>query len=302
MQTIKSLLLATELKPEREASLVAVAAGLAGGQKTQVYLLHVIEPLRNFQNPALGHRYARAQEHFAEPAMEELKQRLEEKQVTVGQCVIESGSVSDSIVSAASQLNAELIVLGAGDFSANRAVGLTALSVMEHAAQPVLVVHPEMPGAPFRTILCPVDHSRVSLRGLRNAIRLARTYGAKLIVLSVLPEVSWLTAAAEIGEITDVKTEYEAQWCEELDRVMASISFDGVSHTLELERGVPHEKIITAAQKYNADLIVMGATGRSGLVRVLLGSTTRRVLRDLPCSMLTVREQNVLEGDDSVRQ
>jgi len=54
-----------------------------------------------------------------------------------------------------------------------------------------------------------------------------------------------------------------------------------VVHTLVLERGVPHEQIIAAAQKYSADLIVMGATGRSGLVRDLLGSTPRRVLRDL---------------------
>jgi len=71
----------------------------------------------------------------------------------------------------------------------------------------------------------------------------------------------------------------------------------GVVHTLVLERGVPHEQIIAAAQKYSADLIMMGATGRSGLVRDLLGSTPRRVLRDRPCSLLTVRQQDVVDDD-----
>lgn len=298
MQSKKSFLLATDLIPDHESSMVSVAAGLARGLNAQVHLLYVIEPLRHFENPALSHRYTQAQERFAEPAMEHLKQRLKQKHVSVGHSSIECGPVADSIVSAAAQRNAQFIVLGAGNVTAHRAVGLTASSVMEQAAQPVLVVHPELTGGTFRTILCPVDHSRVSLRGLRNAIRLAKIYEARLIVLSVLPEVSWLNAAAETGEITDVKTEYELQWCEELDRVMAGVSFEGVSHTLELERGVPHEKILTAARKYAADLIVMGATGRSGLVRVLLGSTTRRVLRDLPCSMLTVREQD-LSGEES---
>ena len=39
----------------------------------------------------------------------------------------------------------------------------------------------------------------------------------------------------------------------------------------------------------------MGATGRTGLVRVLLGSVTRRVLRQLPCSLLLVKDQTVFE-------
>jgi hypothetical protein len=39
----------------------------------------------------------------------------------------------------------------------------------------------------------------------------------------------------------------------------------------------------------------MGATGRTGIVRVLLGSVTRRVLRQLPCSLLLVKDQAVFE-------
>jgi universal stress protein E len=114
-------------------------------------------------------------------------------------------------------------------------------------------------------------------------------------VLSVVPEVSWLTAAVETGELADAKVEYEHKWCEELETFLAGISFDGVSYRKELRSGVPHEQIVAAAKEYQADLIAMGATGRTGLVRVLLGSTTRRVLHDLPCSLLIVKQEDVIE-------
>jgi hypothetical protein len=43
----------------------------------------------------------------------------------------------------------------------------------------------------------------------------------------------------------------------------------------------------------------MGATGRSGLVRLLLGSTTRRVLAELPCSLLTVKQNDLFDDSGS---
>lgn len=293
MKTLKSLLFAIDITPASREALKTVIK-LAIASQAQVHVLHVIEPL---QHTSLQHLYTRFEKQRTREFLQAVEKELIEKGVNFGGCTEVAGSVSDTIISTASQLAGELIVLGAGNLSANRAVGLTAQSVMEHAEQPVLVVHPDSPSPDLRTILCPVDHSSVSRRGLRNAIRLAKMLGSQLIVLSVIPEVSWLTAAAEIGEITDAKAEYEAQWCEELDRFTASINFDDVPYTQALERGVPHEQIIAAAKKYSADLIVMGATGRSGLLRVLLGSTTRRVLRNLPCSLLTVRQQDVVDDE-----
>jgi nucleotide-binding universal stress UspA family protein len=54
--------------------------------------------------------------------------------------------------------------------------------------------------------------------------------------------------------------------------------------------GVPQEEIAAAAKELGSDLIIMGATGRTGLVQVLLGSTTRRLMRVMPCSLLTVKQ------------
>jgi nucleotide-binding universal stress UspA family protein len=140
-----------------------------------------------------------------------------------------------------------------------------------------------------------VDQSRTSFRGLQNAVRLAKAIGGELFVLSVIPEVSWLTAAVETGVLTDAKVEHATEWTQEFDQFIQKIDFSGVSWKSEVRFGVPHEQITAAAKELGSDLIVIGATGRTGLVQVLLGSTTRRLLRDLPCSLLTVKQDDVLE-------
>jgi hypothetical protein len=57
--------------------------------------------------------------------------------------------------------------------------------------------------------------------------------------------------------------------------------------------GTPHRAIVQAAREHQTDLVVMGATGRTGLVRMMMGSVTRRVLQDLPCSILTVHDEDL---------
>ena len=53
--------------------------------------------------------------------------------------------------------------------------------------------------------------------------------------------------------------------------------------------GSPFLEIIQYAKENNVDLIVMGTHGHSGLVHVLLGSVTERVVRKAPCPVLTIR-------------
>lgn len=65
----------------------------------------------------------------------------------------------------------------------------------------------------------------------------------------------------------------------------------------EVRSGIPHEEIVAAAEKHQADLLVMGSTGRTALLRLLMGSVTRRVIQHLPCSLLTVKQEDLLNDD-----
>jgi len=290
MRQLQSILLATDLYPASQEA-AQVAGQLASAFGSRVTLLHVLEPMPYW--PIALHE---VQQQAARP-LQELGQRLAAQNIPVAESAIVTGPPADTIVSKANEIDADLILIGAGERSRfdRFSVGPVATAVIEHAPQPVLAVRPGEPRLQFRKILCPVDLSNVSGRGLRNAIRLARVLGGELVILSVVPEVNWLTAAVETGQFAGAKAEYENKWREEFDRFLANIPTHEVKAKTEVRHGTPHQQIIAAAQDHQADVIVMGATGRTGLVRVLLGSTTRRMLEQLPCSLLTVKEEDVLE-------
>jgi nucleotide-binding universal stress UspA family protein len=283
MGTLRSILLATDFRLSSQGAAEATSL-LAKTFSARVTALHVRErflswPVDPFEN------------------QDRLTKQLVAQKVELKEFLVHAGPVADTVVSKAHELEVDLLVMGLGEKvqDGQLVVGPVAESILERADSPVLAINPHGPRLAFKTILCPVDNSRVSRRALEDGIQLARALGGRLVVLSVIPDVSWLTAAVETGQLSGAKLEHESQWLKEFDEFLATVSFDGVEWEKEVRHGSPHEQITAAAQERGADLLVMGATGLSGIVRVLLGSVTRRVLRQLPCSLLLVKDQTVFE-------
>ncbi len=289
MRKLHSILLATDFRPASDEA-AKVAVQLVSTFDSRVTVLHVLEPVPH------GQVAEHIQRNVAAEQLRELVGRLSEN-VAIADSFVVTGPPADTIVQKANAIDADLILIGAGERSRfdRFSMGPVATAVLEHAPQPVLAVRPGEPAVRFRKILCPVDQSGASARGLRNAIRLARAHGGELVILTVVPEVSWLSAAWETGQLADAKAEHECKWLEEFERFLAGIPTHNVTATKEVRHGSPHQQIVTAARDHQADVIVMGATGRTGLVRVLLGSTTRRLLEHLPCSILTVKDEDAVE-------
>jgi nucleotide-binding universal stress UspA family protein len=283
MGPLRSILLATDYRLASQGAAEATVR-LATTFGSRVTALHVREeflswPVSPFEN------------------QDRLSGQLVAQKVELSEFLFHAGPPADTVVGKAQELEVDLLVIGAGEQvrDGQLVVGPVAESILERADSPVLAIHPHGPRLAFQSVLCPVDHSRVSRRALEDAIQLAHALGGRLVVLSVIPDVSRLTAAVETGHLSGAKLEHEAQWLKEFDEFLATVSFDGVEWQREVRHGSPHEQITAAAQERGADLLVMGATGRTGLVRVLLGSVTRRVLRQLPCSLLLVKDQSVFE-------
>jgi len=294
MRVLKSILLATDFQPaSQDATNVAVELATAFG--SHITLLHVIEPVPNWPLPL--------NEDGKQAPLQKVSAALVEQKVQVAESSIVVGPPANTILNKAQEINADLILIGAGNRTGQFRFsgGPTAQTVIEQASQPVLAVRPGHPPVKFQKILCPVDQSSTSAQGLRNAIRLAHVFGGELVILTVVPEVNWLTAAVETRQFADARTEYELKWRDEFDQFLATIPTQDVKSQTEIRYGAPDEQIIATAEKHQADVMIMGATGRTGLVRVLLGSTTRRVLERLPCSLLTVKDEDIMGGSVSGR-
>lgn len=138
---------------------------------------------------------------------------------------------------------------------------------------------------PIRVILHPTDFSERSQHALHMASALARDYQARLVLLHVV--VRPFLAHGE-GIIPPDPTDLYAESQALLNQVTVPIS--GISVERRLEEGDPPDVILHVAKELPADLIVMGSHGRTGLSRVLMGSTAEQVLRRAPCPVLTVTQ------------
>jgi nucleotide-binding universal stress UspA family protein len=59
----------------------------------------------------------------------------------------------------------------------------------------------------------------------------------------------------------------------------------GLKVTTSVEQGDPKSKILDAASKWRVDLIVLGARGRKGVARFLIGGVSEAVVRHATCSV-----------------
>ncbi len=301
MRQLQRILLATDFRP---ASLEAVhvASHLARTFGSQLLLLHV--------QPS-GPRWSVPAHPSGGQAIESLRQvseQLTHQGVQVCELPDVVGSPADIIVDTAHRLDVDLILIGAGERSKfdTFAVGPIAEMVMQHATQPVLAIRPEPPKTQFQKVLCPIDHSDASLRALRNAIRLTKAFHGELVVLSVVPPVrplksKWIVPPVNWviyggSSMSDVvAAEHEATWRSECDEFLKQVDLGDVKWSRVVRSGVPQEEIVEAVNEHDADVLVMGSTGRTGLMRLLMGSVTRRVIQHLPCSLLTVKREDALD-------
>jgi len=141
----------------------------------------------------------------------------------------------------------------------------------------------------FRRIVCPTDFSVTARRACDYAAEIARTFAAEVILLHVVPQLdypmrSFGMAVAdphlheELGRRAREVLATETQRLDPATRIVT-----------EVREGVVHEQIIACAKAHEADLIVMGTHGHTGLAHFVLGSTTERVVRMAQCPVLTVR-------------
>jgi nucleotide-binding universal stress UspA family protein len=139
----------------------------------------------------------------------------------------------------------------------------------------------------FNNVLCPIDFSETSIRALTYATALARWYDTQLEVLHVVPafDHDGPPTHCDVAGGTGPSRE---QLIVEIERAISTAGASRLKSRALAEEGRAHEIIVCRARVLPADLLVMGTHGRSGVNRLLLGSVTEKVLRQVECPVLTV--------------
>jgi nucleotide-binding universal stress UspA family protein len=144
-----------------------------------------------------------------------------------------------------------------------------------------------------RSILLPTDFSECARHAVPVAAEFARLLGARVVCLHVVepvvqPAVGWTPLAeplpsAELGE------QLEETAARDLPAFSRSEEFEGLEVEDVIARGEPAAEIVRAAEERGAGLIVISSHGRTGLGRILFGSTAESVVRHARCPVLVVK-------------
>ena len=147
----------------------------------------------------------------------------------------------------------------------------------------------------FSKIVAATDFSEDSNLALTYAQELAVKFSADVVLLHVDQPLAPVMMTPELGPSMDVGAmgriaeEQRMLAQKELDKIAGKLREGGLKVKVQLKVGSPFLEILHAAQSENADLIVLGTHGRTGLAHVLLGSVAERVVRKAHCPVLTIR-------------
>jgi nucleotide-binding universal stress UspA family protein len=141
----------------------------------------------------------------------------------------------------------------------------------------------------IRRILCPVDLSETSKPAFEYAVALAAQLGAELELLHVYQSPAYALPEGGLEIPVGLEVELENRLQQQLDAFVKHSTDISVKITTVLGKGIPYVEITHAAKQRQADLIVIGTHGRTGLAHLLIGSVAEWVVRTSEVPVLSIR-------------
>lgn len=282
----KRIFMATDLSARCDRAL-ARAARLASSWQSELIVAHVVhaaEVARRDQVTNSVPSWRRSQS-WVGTLLAKLDEDLDAEGINAKSRVV-VGSPADAVQQGVSDEEAGLVVLGiAKDARMDRIqLGSTVDMLLRHCRVPVLNVRGRA-RADYRHILVATDFSAPSMQALRLAARWFE--GARLSVFHAYTppgstkatqpasEDSWRAAATQECAVHLTKAHLPETAIGSVQQV--------------IERGEPQALLADYVAIAGVDLVVLGSQGRTGLARVLLGSTAENLLHSLDCDTLVVR-------------
>lgn len=181
---------------------------------------------------------------------------------------------------AAREKEAGLVVLGGRKGSGHKFGGSTAFHIVQSVNVPTLIAVPS--DRDPQRVLAAVDLSHAVGPTITAAQQIAGFLGAELKVIHVaepMPDIpSYTIDLPEEQNVKRAKEEFE-------QAVRPLVGGDIVTEVIS---GSAEAAIGKQVQEWGADIVVIGSHGKGWVERILLGSTTQRLIRNMPASLLVV--------------
>ncbi len=292
MQTIKNILVSTDLGPTSDPVMRAAAA-LAELTGAGLHVLHTYE----FNAAQYGDVPAETfQERIAQ-----IDQKLDEqiKRTLPAGSKVASREVMiyvafKAILERADAVDADLIVVGRHrkDSTVNAFMGSTADRVLREAKVPCLVVHDPL-SAPLRRVVVPIDLSEPALHALEIGTAWATSLApagepAEIIALHVIPQVY------SAGDVPFDSAQLGARMHQEVETRGGGQAYQGLRFREEiLWSDDATAAILDFIKQEQADMAVLGTHGHGAVKRALIGSVASGVARAAVCPVLLVPPANL---------
>lgn len=268
----------------------------------EVFVLHVKEPPHYLVTPAVPpsyqnewHRVERELRVEADEAASLAISQAEQLLANVGQGVhsmIREGHPADEIVRLSEEISADLVVVGSKGLSGIMVFLLGSVSQKVIKYAPCSVLLAKSAGYSDNTSIARVI---LATDGSDNAVEAARFLssfrlpdGAEITIVNVLahlPRASRLASSPVLEQVRQSGLENAQRL---LDHTLGHLTTRATVTTATRE-GNPAEQILQASSEMNADLVVVGSKGLSGIQSFLLGSVSQKVSRYSDRSVLLVK-------------
>jgi hypothetical protein len=266
---LEKLLLATECSEFSEGA-IREAINFAKKCSSKLYAVSVLETDPDYTT--IGSSFFEKEEEEVIKHLESIKTRAEGEGLNCEIIFHSGGEAYKHIVDEAVEKKIDMIVIGRRGRKglAKILIGSVAAKVIGYAPCNVLVV-PRAAKIGYQKILVATDGSNHSIAAVAETISIARRCGSSVIALS-----SGLTD--DELKMAEINT----------DNAVEMARKEGIHAEAVTPRGRSYETIVETSGGRGVDLIVMGAYGKTGLKKILMGSTTERVIGLAGCAVMVV--------------
>jgi nucleotide-binding universal stress UspA family protein len=273
-----------------EHSRDAVALGVALAQATGASLTFVqaFYDIPDVLPDALRGKLRKEAEH----QMRELGLEIPDG-VVAAKHLVSHRSPARALFELAEERDADLIVLGSSRraTSGRMTTGRLARQIVDGAPCAVAIAPAGFRDREDQRLGCigvGVDAGAESSHALVAAGELARAFGARLHIMAAVEDVVPVTSQYGFEAELLAQEEMEAKARHALERAVEEAPNDVVAESVRLDRGPAAAALTEEAATAGLDLLVVGARGFGPLRRVLLGSVSAQLMRDLPCALMVV--------------